>query len=125
MCRSFIAGVTKLPISQIYKFSFLKYIITLVTCKAGVMPELSSEGKANSSDGLNHTIYEGNYVDLSLISLPLHKYHTCSGWCPSSKTCRRRHCPWIFLYSRQNIASSLHAMSELARRWSSSLHHLR
>ena len=63
MCGSFIAGVTKLPISQIYKFSFLKYIITQVTCKAGVMPELSTEGKANSSDGLKHKIDEDNALD--------------------------------------------------------------
>ena len=56
MCGSFKAGVTKLLISQVSKFSLLKYIFTLITCKTGVVPELSSEGEANTSDWLKHII---------------------------------------------------------------------
>ena len=63
MCRSLKASITKLLISQVSKFSFLEYILTLVTCKTGVMPELSSEGEANSSDGLKHAKDEGKPVD--------------------------------------------------------------
>ena len=66
MCGSFKAGVTKLLISQVSKFSFLEYILTLVTCKTGVMPELSSEGEANSSDGLKHLIDKDIAVDDTL-----------------------------------------------------------
>ena len=46
--------VTKLLFSQVSKFSLLKYISTLITCKAGVVPELPPEGEADSSDGLKH-----------------------------------------------------------------------
>ena len=63
MCVSFKAGVTKLLISQVSKFSFLKYIFTLITCKTGVMPKLSSEGEANSSDGLKHLTDEDETKD--------------------------------------------------------------
>jgi len=49
------AVVTQLLFSQVSKFSLIKYIVTLITSKTGVMPELAPEGEANSSDGL-HTV---------------------------------------------------------------------
>jgi len=55
MCRCMKAVITKLLFSQVSKFSCLKYIVTLITCKTGVMPKLAPEGEANSSDGL-HTL---------------------------------------------------------------------
>jgi len=64
------AVITKLLFSQVSKFSCLKYIVTLITCKTGVMPKLAPEGEANSSDGLKHDSDE--YELLNLCNTYLH-----------------------------------------------------
>ena len=56
MCGSFKASITKLFFSQVSEFSLHKNLFTLITGKAGVMPELPPDGESNSSDGLNYFI---------------------------------------------------------------------